>query len=140
MNNANKIKGKHPPMIRIVGKERRVLKVNALYDLDYLFKNFFLFVLNDKSEKAKTKYYLAILLASQSSDFLSELAKKGMSKSDNFKLIQYSTYPKSSRTSLLLLKECTSLEEYKSTITLLQENRTRFRKKIIALVERVEPQ
>ncbi len=137
---AKKIRGKHPPMTEIVGKERKILKIEALYDLQSQNKNFFLFVLKDKAKKSKIKYYLAISLASQSSDIISELAKKDLSKKENFKLIQYSPHIKMYRTSLLLLKECTSTEEYITTKALLQEKRILFRKKIIALIQRAETQ
>ncbi|MFX1397676.1 MAG: hypothetical protein ACFFAS_11620 [Promethearchaeota archaeon] len=137
---ARKVKGKHPPIIEVVEKKSKVLEIEAIYDLYSTLKFFYLFVVKDKSENHKTRYMLAISLANQSSDFLSELAKKLITKGDGFKLIQYAVIPKVFRINLLLLKEFITIDDYSISIEILRETRSMYRKKIINLVDKTETQ
>ena len=137
IKNAKKLKGKFAPFSESVNKTPKSLKIKAIYNLKEQLKNFFLIIVRNYSKQPKIRYFLAISLASQSSDFLVSLAKNFASKND-LKLIQYSIYPKTLRIPLLALKELKTVENYSNSIELLNAFRTNFQKTLVKLKNLVE--
>ena len=136
IKSAIKLKGKFAPFSESVDKIPKTLQIKRIYKLKEQLKNFFLIIVKNYSNQPKVRYFLAIILASQSSDFLVSLAKDYATR-NNLKLIQYSLFPKK-RINLLSLKEIRTIEDYSSSIELLKDFKKKFRKtleKIRTLVE-----
>ena len=130
---AKKIKGKHSPISEIVDKTPKILKIEKIFSLGERLKNLFIIVAENYTKQPKNRYFLAVLIASQSSDLLANLAKKSIG--EDIKLIQYCLYQKTSRVNLLALKELKSPKEYENTILLLQELRKTYRTKLMNLID-----
>ncbi|MFX1588349.1 MAG: hypothetical protein ACFFC1_09355, partial [Promethearchaeota archaeon] len=124
-----KIKGKHPPISELVNNVSKSLSIEKIYDLRKKKKYFFLFIVKNYSKQPKLRYFLAILLANNSSDLLVQLARDYAIKHD-LKLIQYSLFPKTLRIQLLLLKEIKNVEDYTNSIEKLNHFRKEFRSKL----------
>jgi len=127
IKSAIKLKGKFAPFSEPVDKTPKTLPIKRIYNLKEQLKNFFLIIVKNYSNQPKVRYFLAIILASQSSDFLVSLAKDYATR-NNLKLIQYSIFPKNIRISLLSLKEIRTIEDYLSSIELLKDFKKKFRK------------
>jgi hypothetical protein len=123
---SKKLKGKFAPFSDVINNEIKVLKIKAIYDLRDVSKNFYLFIVRNYSKHPKERYFLAIILASQSSDLLVSLANEFAQK-NGLKLVQYAIKPKQLRISLISLKEVKKIEDYSLTLAILNEFRTNFR-------------
>lgn len=134
---AIKLKGKFAPFSEPVDKTPKTLPIKRIYNLKEQLKNFFLIIVKNYSNQPKVRYFLAIILASQSSDFLVSLAKDYATR-NNLKLIQYSLFPKNIRISLLSLKEIRTIEDYSSSIELLKNFKKKFRKTLVKIRNLVE--
>ncbi|MFX1453641.1 MAG: hypothetical protein ACFFCM_22615 [Promethearchaeota archaeon] len=127
LKTAKKLKGKYNPISELVDNIPRTLNIREIYRIEKSLKNFFLIIVDNYSKQPKIRYFLALILASQSSDFLVSLAKDYATK-NNLKLIQYSLYPKNMRISLLTLTEIQTIEDFSNSIELLKNFRKSFRK------------
>ena len=127
IKDAKRIKNKYPPISEKVNGITKVLKVKKIYELKGNLNNFILIVTKNYAKNQKFKYFLAILLASQSSDILVNLAKE-YSKENNLKLIQFSLHPQNSRVGLFALKEIESRDNATEVVKLLKEFRILYRK------------
>ncbi len=133
LKSAKKFKGKFLPFSELVEGEPKTLLVKKIYNLKNQLKNFFLIIVRNHSNQPKIRYFIAISLASQSSDFLVLLARDFASK-NALKLIQYSLNPKHNYgITLLALRELIKIEEISNSINLLKEFRENFRKKLMNL-------
>ena len=128
-----KVKGKHSPISEIVDKTPKILKVDKIYSLDAVLKNLYIFIAQNYVKQPKKRHFLAISVASHSSDLLANLAKKSLNK--DFKLIQYCIYPKTARVNLLVLKEINSPDKFEDSISILKELRKTFRSNIMKLID-----
>ena len=127
IKDAKRIKNKYPPISEKVNGITKVLKVKKIYELKGNLNNFILIATKNYAKNPKFKYFLAILLASQSSDILVNLAKE-YSKENNLKLIQFSLHPQNSRVGLFALKEIESRDNVTEVVKLLKEFRILYRK------------
>lgn len=132
-----KIKGKHPPISELVNNVSKSLSIEKIYDIRKKKKYFFLFIVKNYSKQPKLRYFLAILLANNSSDLLVQLARDYAIKHD-LKLIQYSLFPKTLRIQLLLLKEIKEIEDYTNFIEKLNHFRKEFRSKLLKFKKLIE--
>ena len=123
---AKKLKGNFAPFSEIIDNEYRVLKIKTLYSLSEKSKNIYLFVVKNYSKLPKERFYLAIILAAQSSDLLVSLANDFAQK-NRLKLVQYAINPKQFRISLISLKEIEKLEDFTFSVEILNDFRTNFR-------------
>ena len=123
---SNKLKGKFAPFSEMIDNEFKVLKIKEIYDLSETFKNLYFFIMKNYSKYPKERYFLAVLLASQSSDLLVSLANDFAQK-NGLKLIQYAINPNQVRISLISLKEIEKIEDFSFSVDLLKEFRTNFR-------------
>lgn len=129
---SKKLKGKFAPFSEITDNELRVLKINKIYDLSEKFKNLYLFIVKNYLKQPKERYFLAVSLASQSSDLLVSLANEFAQK-NTLKLVQYAINPKQLRVSLISLKEIENIEDYSFSVELLKEFRTNFRNMLVKI-------
>jgi hypothetical protein len=130
---AKKLKVKYPPISEIIDGVRKVLRIEAIYELSEEFRNFYLIKVRNFQNNPKVRYFLTIILASQSSDFLVILAKNFIKEIRNIKLIQFSIHPKNLRISLLALKEVKIHDEFLNSVKILRDLRINFRKKLASL-------
>ena len=138
IKNSKKIREKHSNISEIVDEMPKTLEVKNIYDLSKQLKNSYLMIVRNHAKQPKTRYFLAISLASQSSDLLVNLTREFVNKDDEIKLIQFSIHPESMRVSLLALKEIVSVENYSRSIELLQDLRKKFRQKLTKIANQVE--
>ena len=129
LTGAKRLKNKYPPISENIKGVSKALKIKKIYELKENHKNFYLISTKNYSKKPRYKHFLAILLASQSSDLLVNLAK-GFSKEHNLKLIQFSVYPQHFRVSLFSLKELNGADNFSESINLLKEFRNKYRKEL----------
>ena len=129
LTGAKRLKNRYPPISENIKGIPKSLKIKKIYELKENFKYFYLINVKNYSKKPRYRHYLAILLASQSSDLLVNLAK-GFSKENNLKLIQFSIYPQNFRVSLFSLKELNSKDNLSESINLLKEFRKNYRKEL----------
>jgi len=129
LTGAKRLKNKYPPISENIKGVSKALKIKKIYELKENLKNFYLIITKNYSKKPRYKHFLAILLASQSSDLLVNLAK-GFSKEHNLKLIQFSVYPQHFRVSLFSLKELNGADNLSKSINLLKEFRNKYRKEL----------
>jgi len=134
---AKKLRGKFAPISEIVANIQKTLAIETIFDLKPHLKDFFLISVKNDAKQPKNRYFLAIQLASQSSDFLVALSRDFALKHD-LKLIQYSIYPKSLRLMLLSLKEIKKIEEYQKGITILGDIKVKFRNRLGRIINLVE--
>ena len=132
-----KLKGKHAPISELVNNVSKPLSVEKIYDLSEKNKYYFLVIVKNYSKRPKLRYFLAILLANNSSDLLVQLARDYAIKHD-LKLIQYSLFPKTLRIQLLLLKEIKKIEDYSNFIEKLNHFRKEFRSKLVKIKKIIE--
>ena len=137
IKNAQKLRGKFAAISELIENSQRTLTVQSIFKLRDELKGLFLFSVKNYDKHPKIRYFLAIQLASQSSDFLVALSRDFAIKND-LKLIQYSIVPKTSRISLLSLKEIKEIEDFEKSIGILHDFREKFRKKIAKIKNLVE--
>ncbi len=127
---SKKLKGKFPPISFLVDGIVKTLKIQNIFALRQEFKNFYLFKLKNYVKQPKIRHFLAVSLASQSSDLLVSLAKEFLGKIKELRLIQYSAYPHTLRINLFLIIELDNIQNYSDTVGVLKAIRLEFRKKL----------
>lgn len=137
IKNAQKLRGKFAAISELIENSQRTLTVQNIFKLRDELKGLFLFSVKNYDKLPKIRYFLAVQLASQSSDFLVALSRDFAIEND-LKLIQYSIVPKTTRISLLSLKEIKEIEDFEESIGILQNFRERFRKKIAKIKDLIE--
>lgn len=137
ISTSKKLKGRFAPISELIHNVPKSLTIREIYKLKEELKDLYLINVNNYSNKPKIRYFLAVMLASQSSDFLVSLAKDFANK-NNLKLIQYSLYPKSLRINLISLKEILNAEDFSSSIKILEVFKKDLRKKIMKIRDLVE--
>jgi len=139
LKDAKRIKNKYPPISEKVKGISKSLKIKTIYELKGNFNKLIFIKTKNYAKNPRYRYFLAVLLASQSSDLLVSLAKE-FSKKNRLKLIQFSLYPQHFRVGLFSLKEIHNKNDFSEAVNLLKEYRTIFRKdfeKLGKLIERV---
>ena len=139
LKDAKRIKNKYPPISEKVNGISKPLKIKNIYELKGNLNNFIFITTKNYAKNPRYRYFLAILLASQSSDLLVSLAKE-FSKKNRLKLIQFSLYPQHFRVGLFSLKEIRVKNDFSEAVNLLKEYRITYRKdleKIGKLIERI---
>ena len=139
LKDAKRIKNKYPPISEKINGISKSLKIKNIYELKGNLNNFIIITTKNYAKNPRNRYFLAILLASQSSDFLVSLAKE-FSKQNRLKLIQFSLHPQHFRVGLFSLKEIHDKNNISEAINLLKEFRINYRKdleKLRKLIERV---
>ena len=139
LKDAKRIKNKYPPISEKVNGIAMPLKIKSIYELKGSFNNLIFITTKNYAKNPRHRYFLAILLASQSSDLLSGLAKD-FSKKNRLKLIQFSIYPQHFRVGLFSLKEIHNKNDFSEAVNLLKEYRIIYRKdleKLGKLIERI---
>ena len=139
LKDAKVIKNKYPPISEKVNGVSKSLKIKNIHKLQGNLNNFIFITTKNYAKNPRYRYFLALILASQSSDLLVSLAKE-FSKKNRLKLIQFSLYPQHFRVGLFSLKEIHNKNNFSETVNLLKEFRITYRKdleKLRKLIERV---
>ncbi|MFW9950426.1 MAG: hypothetical protein ACFFKA_09930 [Candidatus Thorarchaeota archaeon] len=137
LKDAKQIKNKYPPISEKLNGISNSLKIKNISELGGNLNNFIFITTKNYAKNPKIRYFLAILLASQSSDLLVNLAKE-YSKKNNLKLIQFSLQPHHFRVGLFSLKEIENKDKVPEAINLLKEFRIKFRKDLDNLGKLIE--
>lgn len=137
LKDAKKIKKKYPPISENINGISKSIKIKNIYELRGNLNNFILITAKNYAKNPRYRYFLAILLASQSSDLLVSLAKK-FSKKNSLKLIQFSLYPQHFRVGLFSLKEIKVTNNLSEAVNLLKEFRIIYRKDLEKLGKLIE--
>ncbi|MFX1260108.1 MAG: hypothetical protein ACFFAN_19845 [Promethearchaeota archaeon] len=137
IKNMKKLRGKYAPIAEIVKDTSNTLSVKSIYDLRTKFKNFFLFVAKNYSKHPKFRFFIAIILANNSSDLL-VLFARDYARKNNLKLIQYSIFPKTFRTQLLLIKEVKKIDDITNSIQILKDFKLIFQNNLVRLKNLIE--
>ena len=132
---AKKLRGKHSPLSELVDNTPKILKIENIYIIPES-KNIILFIIKNHLKLPKKRIFLAISIASQSSDLLVNIAKKISKNNENIRLVQYSLYPDTSRVNLIAMSELLSPEDYEQSIDFLLELRIKYRKELISIAEK----
>jgi hypothetical protein len=127
---SKKLKFKYPPISELVNRVPKILKIKNVYELKDDFENFFLVHTKNYSKEQRERYFLTIVLANQSSDYLVNIARNLPTFDQDYKLIQYPLYPQYHRIGLLLLYEIQREEDISTSMTLLKSFKKSFRKRI----------
>ena len=130
LKNATKLKFKYPPISELVNGNQKILKVKKIYKIREIEADFFFITVHDQLKNPKIRFFLANLLANQSSDLLVLLAKSHTGFNKDFKLVQYPLYPYFHRIGLLCLTELTSSDQISTSLQSLKKFKDAFRKKI----------
>lgn len=137
LKDAIKLKNKFPPISEKVNGIFKSLKIKNIYKLKGKLTNFIFIKTKNYTKTPRYRYFLAILLASQSSDLLVSLAKE-FSKKNGLKLIQFPLYPQHFRVGLFSLKEMHNKNNFSEIINLLKEFRIFYRKDLENLGKLIE--
>jgi len=137
LKDAKRIKNKYPPISEKVNGISKSLKVKNIYELKGNLNNFIFITTKNYAKNPKYRYFLAILLASQSSDLLVNLAKE-FSKKNRLKLIQFPLHPQHFRVGLFSLKELQNKDNLSEVVNLLKEFRIMYRKDLENLGKLIE--
>ena len=132
-----RIKNKYPPISEKVNGISKSLKIKNIYELKGNLTNFIFITTKNHAKYPRYRYFLAVLLASQSSDLLVSLAKE-FSKKNRLKLIQFSLYPQHFRVGLFSLKEIHNKNNITEVVNLLKEFRILYRKDLEKLRKLIE--
>jgi hypothetical protein len=138
INQAKELKARYPSISEIVDGIPRILKIKNFYEMKEEFKNYYLIKVKNYYNDPKFRHFLAIILASQSSDFLVLIAKELIKEIGNIKLIQFSIYPKNFRISLLSLKELRNKDDFLKSVKILKDLRINFKKKLDKIQKLIE--
>ena len=139
LKDAQRLKNKYPPISEKVNGISKSLRIKNIYKLKGNLNNFIFIKTKNYIKNPRYRYFLAILLATQSSDLLVSLARE-FSKKNRLKLIQFSLHPQHFRVGLFSLKEMHNKNNFSEVINLLKEFRIIYRKdleKLGKLIERV---
>ena len=137
LKDAKRIKNKYPPISEKVNGIYKSLKIKSIYELKGNLNNFIFITTKNYAKNPRYRYFLAVLLASQSSDLLVSLAKE-FSKKNRLKLIQFSLRPQHFRVGLFSLKEIRNKDKISEAINLLKEFRITYRKDLEKLGKLIE--
>ena len=139
LKDAKRIKKKFPPISEKINGISKSIKIKNIYELKGNLNNFILISAKNYTKNPRYRYFIAIILASQSSDLLVSLARE-FSKKNGLRLIQFSLYPQHFRVGLFSLKEINKTNDISEAVKLLKEFRIIYRKdleKLGKLIERV---
>jgi len=138
LKDAKRIKNKYPPISEKIDGISKSLKIKKIHELKGNLNNFIVITTKNYAKNPRYRYFLAMLLASQSSDLLVNLARE-FSKKNRLKLIQFSLHPQHSRVGLFSLKELRDKDKISEVINLLKEFRIKYRKNLEKLGKLIEP-
>jgi len=138
LKDAKRIKNKYPPISEKIDGISKSLKIKKIHELKGNLNNFIVITTKNYAKNPRYRYFLAILLASQSSDLLVNLARE-FSKKNRLKLIQFSLHPQHFRVGLFSLKELRDKDKILEVINLLKEFRIKYRKNLEKLGKLIEP-
>ncbi|MFW9928427.1 MAG: hypothetical protein ACFFD1_03465 [Candidatus Thorarchaeota archaeon] len=135
LSKGNKLRNKYPPISEKGNDGLLIQKVKKIFKLKEDFRNFYLIETKSTNHNKEKRYYLALIIASQSSDLLVKIAQNVIIKESDLRLIQFSFHPEHSRVSLALLKELDELSDFDELKTKLNSLRAKFLTKLNNLID-----
>ena len=137
LKDATRLKNKYPPISEKVNGVSKSLQIKSIYELKGNLNNFIFITTKNYAKKPKYRYFLAISIATQSSDLLVSLARE-FCKQNGLKLIQFPIHPQHFRVGLFSLKEILNKNSISETVDLLKEFRIIYRKDLEKLTKLIE--
>ena len=134
ISKGNRIRNKYPPISKKNDGGLLIQKIKKVFQLKEDFKNFYLINTKSTNHQKEKRYYLALIIASQSSDLLVKIAQKVIIEEKDLRLIQFSFHPEHSRVSLALLKELDELSDFNELKTKLNSLKSKFLTKLNNLI------
>lgn len=134
ISKGNRIRNKYPPISKKNDGGLLIQKIKKVFQLKADFKNFYLINTKSTNHQKEKRYYLALIIASQSSDLLVKIAQKVIIEEKDLRLIQFSFHPEHSRVSLALLKELDELSDFNELKTKLNSLKSKFLTKLNNLI------
>lgn len=125
LSKATKLKNKYPPISERSDGKLRVQNIEKIFQLKEDYRNFYLIITKIKDKHKEKKYYLALVVAVQSSDLLAKIARNLISDKENIQLIQFPFHPEHFRVSLAFLRELEEfmdIDELKNKLNKLRTN------------------
>ena len=135
LSKGTKLKNKYPPISQRRDGGVMVQKIKSIFQLRDDFKNFYLIITKSTNNRKERKFYLALILASQSSDLLAKIAKSIISNEKEMRLIQFSFHPEHFRVNLALLRELDELMDFDELKDKLDSLRTQFLSKLNNIID-----
>ncbi len=126
---SKKIRGRYPPISVIVDNNIKLLKIKNIYKIDSIKSRLYIIQFKNYYNHPKQRFFLAFVLASQSSDLIVLLTKE-LALENNLRLVQFSLHPKTQRVNLLLLKELKEIDKYIKIINTFETIHKKFKTKI----------
>jgi hypothetical protein len=130
LSKATKLNHKYPPISDRIDDKLRVQKIKKIFQLKEDYQNFYLIITKLKNDNKEKKYYLALIVAVQSSDLLVKIAKKLVLNEEHIHLIQFPFHPKHFRVSLAFLRELEEFMDIDELKNKLNTLRTKFLMKL----------
>lgn len=135
ISKGNRLRNKYPPISKKNDGGLLIQKIKKIFQLKEDFKNFYLINTKSTNRHKEKRYYLALIIASQSSDLLVKIAQNVIIEEKDLRLIQFSFHPEHSRVSLALLKELDELSDFNQLKTKLNSLRSKFLTKLNNLID-----
>lgn len=135
LSKGTKLRHKYPPISQKSDNEIYIEKIKAIFQLHEDFKNFYLLITKPTNIHKQKNYYLAIVIASQSSDFLVKIAKQVMINEEKIDLIQFAFYPEHFRVNLVLLRMLDEFLDFNDLKTKLISLKTQFLAKLNNIID-----
>lgn len=120
--NAQKLRGKFPPLSIKENDQILTMKIKNFYRLDDLSSRIILINVYNYDSPPKYLNFLSIVATSQSSDLIVEMSKD-LAIEMNFNLIQYPIFQGNYRVSLLALRRVIKLDEINALVPQLNQFR-----------------
>ncbi|TFG01757.1 MAG: hypothetical protein EU542_06400 [Promethearchaeota archaeon] len=130
LSKGTKLRNKYPPISERKNGTLIVQKVKSIFQLNVNFRNYYLLITKSTNKRKDLKYYLTLIIASQSSDLLAKIAKKVIGDQKKIRLIQFPFHPEHFRVNLALLRELDEFTDFTQLMTRLNSLRTQFRTKL----------
>ena len=130
-----KLRNKYPPISELTNGKLVVQKIKSIFQLKEEFTNYYLLLTKSISERKEKRYYLALIIASQSSDLLAKIAKNVILDETKIRLIQFSFHPKHFRVNLTLLRELDEFTDFEKLRSKLNSLRTQFLTKLNSIID-----
>ena len=135
LSKGTKLRNKYPPISQRSDNEVNIEKIKAVFQLSEDFNNSYLIITKPTNRHKEKNYYLAMVIASQSSDLLVRIAKNVMINEEKIHLIQFTFHPEHFRVSLALLRKLDEAMDFDEIKTKLFSLRTQFLAKLNNIID-----
>ncbi|TFG17753.1 MAG: hypothetical protein EU531_02335 [Promethearchaeota archaeon] len=135
LSKGTKLRNKYPPISELSNGKLFVQKIKSIFQLKEKFINFYLLLTKSTNDRKEKRYYLALIIASQSSDLLAKIAKNVIVDEKKIRLIQFSFHPEHFRVNLALLRELDEFTDFEKLRSKLSSLRSEFLTKLNYIID-----